>query len=123
MCMDEFVKRLYDFMGIYRIFWSQNSHYRYLSIFTDILLIFIDIYRYLPIFYQYFFKNSSTSARACSIVGIFRWKNQRFYQFVLRSIFLCFFFSMPAKNRFFDNISIEKNDFLFLGLKISRCLF
>ena len=31
--MDEFVKRLYDFKGIYRIFWSQNSHYRY---FTDI---------------------------------------------------------------------------------------
>ena len=27
MCMDEFVKRLYDFRGIYRIFWSQNSHY------------------------------------------------------------------------------------------------
>ena len=27
MCMDEFVKKLYDFMGIYRIFWSQNSHW------------------------------------------------------------------------------------------------
>ena len=34
--MDEFVKRLYDFIGIYKIFWSQNSHYRYLPIFTDI---------------------------------------------------------------------------------------
>ena len=45
MCMDEFVKRWYDFKGIYKIFWSQNSHYRY----------FIDIYRY-------FFRNSSTSA-------------------------------------------------------------
>ena len=44
MCMDEFVKRLYDFMGIYRFFFSQNSHYQYLPIF----------YRYLPIFYQYF---------------------------------------------------------------------
>ena len=33
MCMNKFVKRLYDFMGVYRIFWSQNSHYRY---FTDI---------------------------------------------------------------------------------------
>ena len=64
MCMDEFVKRLYDFMGIYRIFWSQNSHYRYLPIFTDILPIF---YRYLLIFtdiYLYFFRNSSTSTRA-----------------------------------------------------------
>ena len=26
MCMDEFVKELYDFKGIYRIFWSQNSN-------------------------------------------------------------------------------------------------
>ena len=27
MWMDEFVKKLYDFRGIYRIFWSQNSHW------------------------------------------------------------------------------------------------
>ena len=46
MCMNEFVKRLYDFMGIYRFFWSQNSHFRY-----------------LPIYYRYFFsRNLSTSA-------------------------------------------------------------
>ena len=51
MCMDEFVKRLYDFMGIYRIFWSHNSHYRYLPIFIDILPIFADI---LSIFFQKF---------------------------------------------------------------------
>ena len=56
--MDEFVKRLYDFMGIYRIFWSQNRHYRYLLIFYRYLQIFFDI---LSIF---FFKNFSTSARA-----------------------------------------------------------
>ena len=43
MCMDEFVKRLYDFMSIYRTFWSQNSHYRY-----------------LPIFYRYFFSEIPT---------------------------------------------------------------
>ena len=61
MCMDEFVKRLYDFMGIYKKIWSQNSDYRYLPIFTDILPIFTDI---LPIFYRYFLKNSCTSARA-----------------------------------------------------------
>ena len=48
MCMDEFVKRLYDFMGIYRIFWSQNSHYRYLSIFTDIYRYFTDIFIEIP---------------------------------------------------------------------------
>ena len=44
MCMDEFVKRLYDFRDIYRIFWSQ-------IVITDILLIFTDI---LPIFFQKF---------------------------------------------------------------------
>ena len=38
MCMDEFVKRLYDFMGIYRIYWSQNSNYRYLPIFFSEIL-------------------------------------------------------------------------------------
>ena len=46
MCMNEFVKRLYDFMGIYIIFWSQNSHYRY-----------------LPIFYRYLFFEISAQAR------------------------------------------------------------
>ena len=88
MCMDEFVKRLYDFMGIYKNFWSQNSDYRYLPI----------IYRYLPIFFQKFLHK-----RACSTVAIF----PRF--------FLLFFFSVPAENRFFGEISAEKTDFLFPG--------
>ena len=103
MCMDEFVKRLYDFMGIYRIFWSQNSHYRY-----------------LPIFFQKF-----QHKRACSTIAIFRWKN-RFFSIFRRKIgdfidfsfdrfFLCFFFLMSAENRFFFDISAEKNDFLFLA--------
>ena len=70
MCMDEFVKRLYDFMGIYKIFWSQNSDYRYLPIFTDILPIFTDI---LSIFFQKFLHK-----RACSTDAIFRWKNRVF---------------------------------------------
>ena len=60
MCMDEFVKRLYDFMGIYRIFWSQNSYYRY---FTDILLIFFQKFQH---------------KRTCSTIAIFRWKNRYF---------------------------------------------
>ena len=70
MRMDEFVNRLYDFMGIYIIFWSQNSHYRYLPIFTNILPIFIDILPIyidiLPIFFQKF-----QYKRACSTVTIF----------------------------------------------------
>ena len=89
MCMDEFVKRLYDFMGIYRIFWSQNSHYRYFSdilpIFTDILLIFTDIF---PIF----FRNSSTCV--CEIkVRLFFTKNRRKIVdfFILSAIYRYFF--------------------------------
>ena len=27
MCIDEFVKKICDFRGIYRIFWNQNSHW------------------------------------------------------------------------------------------------
>ena len=73
MCMDEFVKRLYDFMGIYRIFWSQNSHYLYLPIFYR---YFTNIYQYLPIFFQKF-----QHKRECSTVAIFRWKNQYFWIF------------------------------------------
>ena len=45
MCMNDFVKRLYDFMSIYRIFWSQNSHYKY---FTDIYRYFTNIFSKIP---------------------------------------------------------------------------
>ena len=74
MCMDEFVKKLYDFRDIYKIFWSQcdliltfgfdfiqNS--RYIFDISDILLIFTDIYIYIYIiFTDIFFKNSNTCA-------------------------------------------------------------
>ena len=87
MCIDEFVKRFYDFMGIYKKFWSQNSDYRYLPIFIDIYRYFTDIYRYLliftdilPIFFQKFLHK-----RACSTVTIFRWKN-RFFPIFRRKI-------------------------------------
>ena len=90
MCMDEFIKRLYDFMSIYNIFWSQNSDYRYLPIF----------YRYLPIFYRYFidiyryftdiFSKIPAQARVLhsrdfsvekSVFSDFSVKNRRFYRF------------------------------------------
>ena len=84
MCMGEFIKRLYDFMDIYKKIWSQNSDYRYLPIFyrylpifTDILPIFTDI---LLIFFQKFLHK-----RACSTVAIFRWKN-RFFPIFRRKI-------------------------------------
>ena len=84
MCMDEFVKRLYDFRGIYRIFLSQNSNYRYLPI----------CLRYLPIFYRYFFRNSNTCAceikfrKIAEISGIYDISSifRRFFRFF--SIFL-----------------------------------
>ena len=73
MCMDEFVNKFYDFMGIYRIFWSQNSHYRY---FTNI--------------YRYFFRNSSTCTCEIKVSRFFFFrknakkspKNQRFFHFI-----------------------------------------
>ena len=86
MCMDEFIKRLYDFMGIYKIFWSQNSDYRYLPIFTDILPIFTDIYRY----FTDIFSKISAQARVLhgrdfsmekSVFSDFSMKNRRFYRF------------------------------------------
>ena len=70
MYMDEFVKRLHNFMGIYKKIWSQNSHYRY----------FTDIYLYLPIFInilQIFF-HKFLHKRACFTVVIFQWKNRYF---------------------------------------------
>ena len=100
MCMDEFVKRLYDFMGIYKNFWSQNSDYRYLPIFTDILPIFTDIYRYFTDIYRYFtdiyryftdiFSKNPAQARVLhsrdfsvekSVFSDFSPKNRRFYRF------------------------------------------
>ena len=62
MCMDEFVKSLYDFMDIYRIFWNQNSHYRY----------FTDIYRY---FTDIFFRNSNTYTREIKVRRFLFFKN------------------------------------------------
>ena len=103
MCMDEFVKRLYDFMGIYKNFWSQNSDYRYLPIFTNIYRYLPIFYRYLPIFtdilpiftdiYRYFtdiFSKIPAQARVLhnrdfsvekSVFSDFSAKNRRFYRF------------------------------------------
>ena len=82
-----------------------------LSIFTDILLIF---------FFRNSNTNSSTSARApqsrffCGKIG-------DFIDFSSDRFFLCFFFSVPTENRFFDDISNEKkHDFLFLDYNISN---
>ena len=123
MCVDEFVKRLYDFMGIYRIFWSQNSHYRYLLIFYRYLSIF---YRYLPIFTD-IFSEIPAQARVLhsrdisvekSVFFDFSAKNRRFYRFSpdfsSNRFFLFFFFSVPAENQFFCNISAKKTVFLSL---------
>ena len=93
MCMDEFVKRLYDFMGIYKIFWSQNSDYRYLPIF----------YRYFTDIYRYFTDNFSkipAQARVLhsrdfsvekSVFFDFSMKNRRFYRFFSDFFFDRFF--------------------------------
>ena len=83
MCMDEFVKRLYDFMGIYKIFWSQNSDYRYLPIFTDILPIFyryfIDIFSKIPAQARVLYSRDFSVEK--SVFSDFSAKNRRFYRF------------------------------------------
>ena len=57
MCMDEFVKRLYDF-------WVFIEFFGVKIVITDIYRYFTDIYRYFTDIYRYFFRNSCTSARA-----------------------------------------------------------
>ena len=104
---------------IYRYF---TDIYRYLPIFTNILLIFTDIYRY----FTDIFSEIPAQARVlhdCDfsveklVFSDFSAKNWRFYRFFpdfsSNRFFLGFFFSMPAENRFFGDISVEKNDFLF----------
>ena len=85
MCMDEFMKRLYDFMGIYKNFWSQNSHYRYLLIFIDILSIFTSIFSEIPAQARALHGHNFSMEK--SVFSDFSTKNRRFYRF-----FLCFFF-------------------------------
>ena len=70
MCMDEFVNKLYDFRGIYRIFWSQNSHWIFKNHCDLILTVrfdlsqnsryISDIFDILPIYLRYISRNSST---------------------------------------------------------------
>ena len=99
-----------------------------------ILWVFIELFGVKIVItdiYRYFFKNSSTSARAPQSrffggkIGIFRFFGEKsailpiflrfFPDFSSDRFFLCFFFSVPAENRFFDDTSIGKNNFLFLA--------
>ena len=71
--MDEFVKKLYDFKGIYSIFWSQNSHWIVTKTIDLILIVRFDlskktdIYRYFidisPIFTDIFSEIPTQCAR------------------------------------------------------------
>ena len=98
--MDEFVKRLYDFMGIYKKIWSQNSHYRY-----------------LPIFFQKFLHKCARAPQSQFFdgkIGSFLFFGEKSTILpIFPRFFFCFFFSMPTENRFLNDISAEKNEFLF----------
>ena len=76
MCMDEFVKRLYDFIGIYKKIWSQNSDYRY---FIDIYRYFTDIFSKIPAQARVF--HSLDFSVEKSVFSDFSAKNRRFYRF------------------------------------------
>ena len=72
MCMEEFVKKLYDFRGIIEFFGvkiviglSKTHCDLILTVGFDLSKkkpIFTDIYRYISDIYRYFFRNSSTCA-------------------------------------------------------------
>ena len=87
--------------------------YRYLPIFTDILPIFTDIFSEIPA--QAHVLHSGDFSVENSVFSEFSVKNQRFYRFPpdfsSDRFFLCFFFSVPAENRFFGDISVEKTNF------------
>ena len=87
-------------LGIYRIFWSQNSHYRYLPIFYRYLSIFTDIF--LEILAQAPVLHNRDFSVEKSVFSDFSTKNRRFYRFFpdfsSGRFFLCFFFSMPVEN-------------------------
>ena len=104
MYIDEFVKRLYDFMGIYRIFWSQNSHYRYLPIFYRYLLIFADIFSEIP-----------AQVRVLHIRNFSVEKSAILPIFPLIDFSSTFSSRCLPKTEFFCDISIEKIDFFFPG--------
>ena len=93
--------------------------------FFGVKIVIIDIYRYFTdIIFQKF-----QHKRAYSTVAIFQWKN-RYFPFFRRKIddftdffsrfFLCFFFSVPVENRFFDDISIKKTIFYSLGTTLNK---
>ena len=129
--MNEFVKRLYDFIGIYRIFWSQNSHYRYLPIFYRYLSIFYryftNIYRYFTNIYRYFIDMFSEIPAQARVLHS--------HDFLMeKSIFLRFFGQKLAILPIFPLIDLlgagqkpilrryigRKNDFLFPARKCQR---
>ena len=86
--------------------------------FFGVKIVITDIYRYFTHIYRYFSEipaqvrvlHSCDFSVEKSVFSDFSVKNRRFYQF-----FLCFFFSVPAENRFFGDVSIEKTDFLSLS--------
>ena len=106
------------------ILWVFIKNFGVKIVITNIYRYFIDIYRY----FTYIFSEIPAQARVLhsrdfsvekSVFSDFSAKNRRFYRFFPEfssdQFFLCFFFSVPAENRFFDDISVEKNDFLFPG--------
>ena len=86
--------------------------YRY---FTDILPIFTDIFSEISAQARVLHNRDFSVEKL--VFSDFLAKNRRFYRFFPDFSFdrfsLCFFFSVPAENRFFGDISTEKNDFLF----------
>ena len=95
--------------------------------FFGVKIVITDI---LPIFYRYFFRNSSTCTRVPQLrffggkIGIFRFFNKKLRRFFDFRLSFAKIFSIQAENRFFDDISAEKSDYFVLngtnGTSINR---
>ena len=86
--------------------------------FFGVKIVITDIYRYFTdIFTEIIAQARVLHSRNFLVENqyflIFRWKIDDFIDFSSDRFFLYFFFSLPTKNRFFDDISAEKNDFWF----------
>ena len=104
------------------ILWVFIKFFGVKIVITNIYRYFTDIYRFFTDFFleihvQVHVLHSRDFSVEKSVFSDFSAKNQRFYRFFpnfsFDRFFLCFFFLVPAENRFFGDISAQKNDFLF----------
>ena len=107
------------------ILWVFIEFFGVKIVITDILPIFTDIFSEISAQARVLYSRDFSVEKW--VFSDFSAKNRRFYRFSpdfsSDQFSLCFFFSVPAENRFFGDISTEKKIFCSLSiLDISRWL-